>query len=243
MESSFSSQITDAQVDAAFKENVIKFPKIERLPIDPPIAGQNFGLFSFRFLPKPVNGVYGFLKFRGAFATEGDWEKHAKNIIRNVDSKHHIWPYGQGTWFPITTNEEFAKETLEVGKEDELRSIFNSQEKEEETAAKSKVKEIKNRETKLREECKKKYTDTESLDYFAQKVMTQMQLESWLETMRKRKRDLLKALKSTKDEISRMKESHPEYLDKVDDKIKEIKEEIGLEADAPIDKPSLSMTK
>lgn len=230
--------MNDDQVNAAAKELIVKFPKVERLPVDPPIAGQNIGLFSFKLLPKPLNGVYGFLKFRGAFQNENEWEAHAKNIIRTVDSKHHIWPYQQGRWFPITVNEEFAKETLEVAQQEELSNIFNQRESEEQKKQAQAVREVKSREKKLMEEMQRKEPDKSSLDYYAQQVMKIQQLESWLEMMRKRKRDMLKALGAGREEMKRVQELHPEYVDQVDTRIRQIKEEAGIDPDAPIDRPS-----
>lgn len=233
-------QLTDEQTEDAFKELVVKFPKIERLPVDPPLAGQNFGLFSFKFLPKPVNGVYGFLKFRGAFTSQPEWESHAKSIIRTVDSKHHIWPYQQGRWMPITTNEEFAQETLEVSQQEEIVNIYNQRESDEQKREAQRVREVKSRERQLMTEAQKKELDKTTLDYYAQQVMKVQQLQTWLEQMRKRKRDMLKALKAGRDEMQRVESEHPEYRDQVDDKIIEIKESIGLDADAPIDGPSFT---
>lgn len=234
------NQLTNEQTEAAFKELVVQFPKVERLPVDPPIAGQNTGLFSFKFLPKPVNGVYGFLKFRGAFNSQPEWEAHAKNIIRTVDSKHIIWPYQQGRWVPITTNEDFVQETLEVSQQDDLENIYNQRDTEEQRKQAAKVREVKSRERKLIEEARRAEPDNASLDYYAQQVMKVQQLESWLEQMRKRKRDMLKALKAGRDEMLRVESDHPEYVDQVDEKIRSIKEEIGLDADAPIDRPSFT---
>lgn len=235
-----TDQLSNEQVDAAAKELITKFPKVERLPVDPPVAGQNFGLFSFKFLPKPVNGVYGFLKFRGAFASQPEWEAHAKNIIRTVDSKHLIWPYQQGRWMPITTNEDFAQEVLDVSQQDEISNIYNQRETEEQKQQASKVRELKSRERKLVEESRRAEPDKASLDYYAQQVMKVQQLESWLEQMRKRKRDMLKALRAGRAEILRVDESNPEYASQVGDKIRAIKEDIGLDADAPIDRPSFT---
>lgn len=232
--------LTEAQTDAAMKELIVKFPKVERLPRDPPIAGQTYGLFSFKLLPKPINGTYGFLKFRGGFANETEWMNHAKLLIQTVDSKHHIWPYEQGRWMPITTNEDFARETLEVSDQEEISNIFNQKETAEQAKQKQAVREIKNRERKLMEESRQKELDKTTLEYYAQQVMKKQQLESWLQQMRKRKRDMRKALQSTYEEIKRIDGEKPEYVDKVDDTIRAIKEEIGLDADAPLDKPSLS---
>lgn len=223
------SELTDAQVEIAFKENVVRFPRVEKLPIDPPIAGQNWALFSFKFLPTPVGGVHGFLKFRGAFHDQDSWEKHAKNVIKCVDSKHKIWPFEQGKWMPITDNEEYAKETLDVNQQDDLKRIYNQQESDETKVAKNQVREVEERVKKLKEEAMQKQTNVESLDYYAQQVMKREQLESWLEQVRQRKRQMLSALKITQEELDRLNASHPEYVDLVADKIKDIKAGIGLE--------------
>lgn len=238
-----NTKLTLEQTDCAFKELVGKFPKVERLPVDPPLAGQNTALFSFKLLPKPVNGVYGFLKFRGAFANQDEWEKHAKYIIRNIDSKHHIWPFQYGRWMPITTNEEFAQETLSVAQQDDLNEIYNQRETAEQKQQKQLVQDIKARENKLLEESKRKTVDINSLDYYAQQVMKTQQLESWLEQMRQRKRDMLKALRAGKEKIDRLDKDFPLFKGQVDEKIAGIKEQIGLPADAPIDKPSITQTK
>lgn len=222
------SELTDAQVEIAFKENVVRFPRVEKLPIDPPIAGQNWALFSFKFLPTPVGGVHGFLKFRGAFHDVDSWEKHAKNVIKCVDSKHKIWPFEQGKWMPITDNEEYAKETLDVNQQEDLKRIYNQQESEESKVAKRQVEEVNERVKKLKEEAMQKQTNVESLDYYAQQVMKREQLETWLEQVRQRKRQMLSALKITQEELDRLNTSHPEYAEQVGDKIKDIKAGIGL---------------
>lgn len=236
-----NKELTTAQTNVASQQLIVQFPKIERLPVDPPIAGQNYGLFSFKFLPKPLNGVYGFLKFRGAFATEQEWEAHAKNIIRTVDSKHHIWPYQQGRWMPITTNEEFAQETLEVSQHEELRNLYHGRETAEQRQEANRVREIKSRERKLMEETSTKETNKETIDYYAQQVMKVQQLTGWLEDMRKRKRDMLKALKSGKKEIKALDEIHPEFKYQVQAKINEIRAEIGLEPEDSLHRPSLKL--
>lgn len=236
--SSSTTQLTDEQVAAAMKENVIKFPKVERLPIDPPISNQNFALMSFKMLPSPVGGVYGFMKCRGTFATEDQCDKHSQMIIRGVDSKHKIWPFEVGKWLPITNNEDYAKETLEVSQQNELKKIYNNQESNEEKQVKQSVKDIKSREQKLRDECMKKETDVNTLDYYAQQVMKQEQLVTWLDQIRQRKRQMLKALQASESEIKRLNESNPDYPVQVVDRIREIKTEIGLDPNASLTEPS-----
>lgn len=237
-----TDKLTDAETEVAYKELMVKFPRVERLPVDPPVAGQNYGLFSFKLLPKPLNGVYGFLKFRGAFGNEVAFEAHAKNLIRTVDSKHHIWPYEQGRWMPITVNDDFVKDTLEVSQQEELGNIFNQRESEEQKQQAQQVREIKSREKKLMDEVKRREPDKSSLDYYAQQVMKVQQLVSWLDMIRKRKHDMIKALAAGREEIARVEADHPEYKSQIDDKIRQIKEEVGLDVDAPLDRPSFSKT-
>jgi len=71
--------------------------------------------------------------------------------------------------------------------------------------------------------------------------MKVQQLEGWLEQMRKRKRHMLKALYNGREEISRIETEHPEYLEQVNDKIREIKAEIGIDENTPIDRPSITI--
>lgn len=225
--------LTDEQVAAAMKQNIVRFPSIEQLPVDPPIPRQDWGLFSFKLLPKPINGVYGFIKFRGAFATEKDWMKHAQNLIKTVDSKNRIWPYPQGEWLPITNNEEYAKETLEVDQKEEITAIFNQKETDEQREARERVKAVKSREAKLREEIARKTPDVDSIEYHAQRLMFLQQTEQWLEGIRKRKRDLLKSLRKCQADLEDVRKRHPEHTDDlVEAEIKRIRDEIGLDATA-----------
>lgn len=221
--------MTPEQVDQLKKENVIKVDRIERLPIDPPIAGQNYGAFSFKLFPKPVNDVYGFLKFRGAFNTIDDFDNHAKMIIQTVDSKHKIIPFHQGHWLPITTNPKFFAEEMEVSDKDKLSDIYREKDNTETKKEKQKVKEIEERRKALVEESKREKADTDSLRYYAEKVMQLENINDWLSNLRKRKRDLINGLSNAKNEIARLDETHPDYQEQVQDEIKRIKEEIGLE--------------
>lgn len=222
-------ELTEEQVEEAFKENVIRFPRYEKLPVDPPLANQNFALFSFKFLPKPVKGVYGFLKFRGSFPTEESWENHAKTIIRTVDSKHKIWPYKFGEWMPITTNEEFASDTLDVTQQEDMKRIYNQQETEEAKIARKDANDIRDRQKQLQDEALRKEVDKSTLDYYAQQVMRNEQVETWLDQVRQRKRQLLAALTATKEEMDRCLSEHPEYAEQVEDHIRAIKEDVGLD--------------
>ena len=142
---------------------------------------------------------------------------------------------------PITTNEDFCqKKDLEVSQQEEIKNIFKEQDSNETILQRTKVKDIKKREQKLLDMHKDNKFDDESLDYYAQQVMKIEQLEGWLEQIRSRKRDMLNALKNGIEEIKRLDSKNPELKTLVDEKIKDIKSEIGLDADTPIDRPSIT---
>ena len=232
-------ELNDDQLNHAAKDLIVKFPKIERLPKDPPIAGQLYGAYSFKLLPKPVNGVYGFLKFRGAFNTLDEFEKHARAIIKSYDSKHHIFPFKTGEWAPITVNEDFVKEVLSVKENDEIVDIFNNRQTEEQKSEAQKVKEVKDRERILMEQARKKEVDKSTIEYYTQKLMSIEQVESWLDTLRKRKRQMRRALMDYKSEVDRIEKEHPEYKEKYLEERKRILGEIGLPEDAPLGETSV----
>lgn len=231
-----SSDLTEQQVNDAFSDLYVKYPRTERLPVDPPIAGQNYGLFSFKFLPTPVKGVYGFLKFRGAFPEEHSMERHAKNIIRSVDSSHKLWPYEQGRWMPITVSEDFAKDVLDVTQQDDLKQIYNNGETQEMKENKRKVMEVKERQKKLMSEANNKELDKSTLEYYAQQIMRKEQTLSWLEGIRNQKRKIIKALQMCNENIAEIEKEHPEYIDQVEEEIKKIKEDVGLDPESDISK-------
>ena len=225
-------------VKQVLRENMIEFPRTEKLPVDPPIPGQNYGLFSFKLLPKPIDGVFGFLKFRGAFNTTDEYTAHAENIIRTVDSKHRLFPYPQGRWFPLTDDPKWAQGVEEVTEKDTgeknafkkntLSDIYREEDQVQSAKERNRIKEIKEREKILIEESQRG-EDTESLHHYANKVMQLEQINTWLVELRKRKRDLTNALSKTSSEVERIKSEHPEYQNQVADEIKRIRQEIGLE--------------
>lgn len=237
-----SDKLSDDQMSSAFNDLVINYPKVERVPVDPPIGGQQYGLLSLKALPKSINGIHAFFKFRGSFSSLPECEKYAQHIIRSIDSKHKLIPFKIGTWLPLTTNEEFFQEKdLEVSQQEELTKIFKDEETSQTKLEKQKVKDIKKREQKLLDMHKENKFDDCSLDYYTQQVMKIQQLEGWLEQIRSRKRDMLNALQNGQKELDRLNDLKPEYKNLVNDKIKEIKAEIGLDEDSPLDRPSISM--
>ena len=89
-----SPPLTEDQVDSAMKalndtSFVDKFPKIERQYADPAIPLQVYSLVSFvpsKGATPDKDGVFGFAKCRGNYASQPEANERAEYIIRNVDS-------------------------------------------------------------------------------------------------------------------------------------------------------------
>jgi hypothetical protein len=114
--------LTEAEVSAAHSELVdksftAKFPRVEKFYADPVICRQAYCLHSFvptKGATPDEHGVYGFVKFRGAFETQQEADERAEFLIRNVDSFHDIYTSYCGRAFPLSANRKFVQETNAV---------------------------------------------------------------------------------------------------------------------------------
>lgn len=120
-------RLTEAELQQAFRKLVTRYPKIETRFIDAVIP-PNQTFCNFSFVPaagaKPdTKGMYGVVKFRGAFATEQDAEAQAVKIIETSDAYHHIHMGLTGHPMPLVTddNDDFTLEVQSVGLKETLQ--------------------------------------------------------------------------------------------------------------------------
>ncbi len=95
-------------------EFVSKFPRVDKFYADPQIDNQAYCLHSFvpsKGATPDDHGVYGFIKFRGSFASQREADERAEFLVRNVDTFHDIYTSYCGRPFPISSNKDFVKET------------------------------------------------------------------------------------------------------------------------------------
>jgi hypothetical protein len=152
--------LTDDQTKLAMQElnqtaYVQKFPQVERRFADPPVDLQKIGLFSF--VPavgaKPnEQGLFGFAKLRGNFATEHEANLQAEKIVREVDSYHQIYHTYVGRPFPVTLSSEFSKEVERVDIRKEMSQSISADVKEKREKEQREIEEIKQREKELLED-------------------------------------------------------------------------------------------
>ena len=157
-----NQEAVDAMKELNISSFTEKFPKVDRTYSDPSIALQNIGLISFipaKGATPNENGVYGFAKLRGNFASDMEANQRAEYLIRNVDSYHQIYHTYVGRPFPMTVSSSYSAETSEVDIRKETTQTISSSIKNKKEEEQQQIREIKDREEKLLEESKRESSD------------------------------------------------------------------------------------
>jgi hypothetical protein len=150
------TKLSEAELDAALEKLVRNWPQVEKRWADPPIPGQTY--CSFSFMPskgvKPdKDGLYGYMKVRGAFSNETDRDAYAEQIINNVDSYHAIHHGMMGHPLPLVddNDDRYCLEVESVGLKNKIQSDMTKDVKERREKEKDFVEEAKKHAEKERE--------------------------------------------------------------------------------------------
>jgi hypothetical protein len=159
-------ELASAMEELSNVDYVSKFKKTDRNYADPPIHLQQFGLFSFipaKGATPNKNGIFGFAKQRGNYASEEEASERAELIIREVDSTHTIFHTYIGRPFPLTISDKYSAETSEVDIRRETTEAVSTTIKDKKAEDKRVMEEIKERERLLMEDVSGE-RDKEELD-------------------------------------------------------------------------------
>jgi hypothetical protein len=237
--------LTETEVSEAMKalnntSFTEKFPRVDRTYADPPIPMQNIGLFSFtpaKGATPNEQGVFGFAKVRGNYATPMEADQRAEFIIRNVDSYHQIYHLYVGRPFPITSSSEYSAETSEIDIRREATKTVSSHIKQQKDEEQKEVREMKEREEKILAESKKAREDDgnsavvggDPYEKYITLSVKKAQL-SWtfLEHLKKLK-EVRDIIIKTRKEIAELDNEHPDFRDKYFDKYMKAREDAGLD--------------
>ncbi len=174
----------------AEKSQTITYPKVVRKMDDPPIVNQLYGNLSFMFFDDPKTlstgkKVYGFCKVRGVWPTETTATDDSKRIIREVDSRFQIRIAPIGAWVPLTNENAFCRDLLDVtSKENDMNQLRSEAVKQKEGEQRRIMKELREREEEVKEE--DIYDDSTTLKYYAMKRVTEMRLTEACELNRQK---------------------------------------------------------
>ncbi len=194
------------------------FPQILRTNTDDAIPNQAVGNITFNLFPqdkiyinpKTNKPVYGFMKLRGNWLNGDDAYFQASKIIKNVDSKYRIFSVPVGHWIPVTEDDIFARDTIDVKMNDDGIQLRDKAVKEKEDENKRKMREIKEREEELKNDGDV-YDDQESLRFYTMKRVTYMTLQEYIEKQKKElKRNLDNLTKTTKI-LKTLDSKYPQY--------------------------------
>ena len=227
-------ELTENEVEEAMTElnNVSftsKFPKIDRTYADPALSMQHIGLISFtpaKGASPNSNGVYGFAKLRGNFATEQESDQRAEFLIRNVDSYHQIYHTYVGRPFPITSSSQYSLEKKEIDIRKEMTESISSDIKQKKMDDAQTVQQIKNREEALIADTQK--IEVDPYDEYITFCVKKSQLSwTYLEHIKKIK-EIKEIMLKTRIEIKNLENSNPEYKEKYYEKYMNARKESGF---------------
>lgn len=198
------------------KKNLADYPKVIRSYVVPSQKGQDYTNISLFFLPTPQKTkdgktIYGFVQVLGTYKDEDSAGEAAASIIRNINSRSHIFTGPTGQLLPLTTDEHYARALQNVSdsaendkkQEEAIKAAENEQNRIQ--------KEIKEREeeTKTRELDR----DPDSLDYYTMKRVSRLSIAEHVDKQERMMVNNKKKIRELDREISKLTSKHPEYRD------------------------------
>lgn len=227
--------LTDTETTEAMKELYIndhtKFRRLERVYCDPGIEGQTFALHSFvpsRGATPDKDGIFGFIKIRGVFSKLEDANKKAEELIRNVDSYHHVLTSYVGRPFPISQSSRYALDTNEIDLKNKVKEVYTEDVKSKREDEVKAVKEIQEKEKRLKEDVSKEEAPDDR--YTTLKVKRAQLIWTYHENQKKLK-EIVDIIRKAEKEIEEMDKESSEYKKKYYEKYMTARREAGLPDD------------
>ncbi len=224
-------EMKSAKDDLINTSYVTNYTKAERSYADPVLPDQLLGLISFTPAKdaKPnKNGVYGFAKLRGNYATLLDADKRAEFLVRNHDSYNQISTCYVGRPFPLTEMRKFSDEIHEVDLNKEAAESMGNAIKRQQKKDAREMQEIKDREKLLKEDVKKKPGDDPFEDYITARVKRAQLVWNYKEHQKKMA-EVKDLILKCRDKIEEMDKEFPEFDGKYFDKYRQARVDAGLD--------------
>jgi len=218
--------------EAAVNGQVVNYPAVARTRVDAPIMNQAISLVSFMLFKEPKklrNGklVYGYLKNRGNYPDEDSAINASHKIIREQDSKFKILLAPVGHFLPITEEDGFCKETIDVRTSDEEKHLQDLAMKEKMKEADRIKREIKEREDELKNDGDI-YDDPTSLTYYSMRRVTEMKLCEEMARLKNQMDSVTSTHISVLKELKRLERDNPSYNGEWVDRYNEERRKSGI---------------
>ena len=225
------TEMKDAAVDLINTSYVTNYTRAERSYADPVLPNQLLGLISFTPAKdaKPnKNGIYGFCKLRGNYATLMDADNRAEFLVRNHDSYNQINTCYVGRPFPLTESRKFSDDIMEVDLNKEAAESMSSAIKRQQKKDAREMKEIQDREKLLKEDVKKRPGDDPFEDYITTRVKRAQLVWNYKEHQKKML-EVKDLIIKCREKIVVMDEEHPDFDGKYFDKYRNARIDAGLD--------------
>lgn len=229
------NEVSNALNELYIKDFTNKFPRVDRFYADPVLNSQVYCLHSFvpsKGAKPDERGVYGFVKFRGSFATQQEADERAEFLVRNVDSFNDVYTSYCGRPFPLTHNKAFVKETSEIDVKKQITDIVSKDIKTKVSEERRIKDELKEKEKKLLEENDKVINnvpvETNEERYTVLQVKRANLVHVYVETRQKLEK-IKESILKCRSEIEQFDQTHPEIKDTYIEKYNQARELSGLD--------------
>lgn len=230
--------LTEEQVNEAMNalnetSLVDKFPRVERQFADPPIPLQTFGLVSFvpsKGATPDKDGVYGFMKMRGNYATQQEASERAEYLIRNVDSYHQIFHAYVGRPFPITIDPKYCAKTEEINIRQKATETISEDVKAKRDKEKEDISAIKQREKALLEQTKENFQVDPYEEYTVLRVKKAQLIWTYDKTF-KQLEEMKKNIIATREKIKEHEQTNPNFAKDYFDRYMQARRDAGIPDD------------
>lgn len=225
------SEMKEAKDELMNTSYVTSYTRSERSYADPVLPAQLLGLISFTPAKdaKPnKNGVYGFCKLRGNYATLLEADDRAEFLIRNHDSYNQISTCYVGRPFPLTESRKFSDDINEVDLNKEAAESMSSAIRRQQKKDSRDLKEIKDREKLLKEDVKKKPGDDPFEDYITTRVKRAQLVWNYKEHQKKMT-EVKELIINCRKKIVDLDAEHPEFDGNYFEKYRLARVESGLD--------------
>lgn len=212
---------------------VKKFLRVERRYADPVEPMQRIGLVSFvpaKGATPNEKGIYGFAKLRGNYPTDQEASERAEFLIRTVDSYHQIYHAYVGRPFPLTISSDYSSETSEIDIRKSMTESVSASIRGKKSDERQQIKEIEERENKLKEESKKEEDDP--VEFYTTLRVKKAQITwTYLETQKKLD-EMKDIIIKTRDQIVEMDKEDKTYAENYFKKYCDARSDSGLDNSA-----------
>jgi hypothetical protein len=231
-------EVVDALTDLNQTSFVEKFPRVDRVYADPPVANQTYGLISFipaKGASPNENGVYGYAKLRGNFATTIESNERAEYIVRNVDSYHNIFHTYVGRPFPLTTSSKYSAEVSEIDIRKQVAESISSDVKQKKMDEKREIDDMKRREenllTESRMNSKDEIIEADPFETYITLKVKKAQLTWTFLEHQKKMAEVRRVVVGTMRSLEEMDVANPDFNARYFDKYAEARKIAGLSVD------------